>query len=193
MKKSPSLYIIAGPNGAGKTTFALRFLPQVATVHFINADLIASGLSPLQPSAGALEAGRVFLRRLHEFAEKHIDFAFETTLSGRTYITLIKRLRSQGYKVHMIFLWLPSVELALRRVADRVRRGGHSVPAPDVRRRFRKGLYNLFHVYRELCDVVDLFDNSSSRPRLVATWKGLESIIIDADTYSKICVQGDKQ
>ena len=146
MKKHPSVYVVAGPNGAGKTTFALRFLPRIATVNFVNADMISAGLSPLKPESAALEASRVFLRRIRELADEGVDFAFETTLAGQAYAGLLQRMRDSGYRVHLLFLWIPSPELALRRVADRVRKGGHNIPEQDVRRRFSRGLRNLFSV-----------------------------------------------
>jgi predicted ABC-type ATPase len=124
---SKQLYIIAGPNGAGKTTFAREFLPRFAKCNeFVNADLIATGLAPFSPQNAAMQAGRLVLKRIHELAEKGRTFGFETTLAGRSYLSLLKRMRKLGYKLHLYFLWLPSVNLAIKRVEDRVKQGGHS-------------------------------------------------------------------
>lgn len=135
--KRPQCIVIAGPNGAGKTTFAREFLPREAgVIHFVNADLIAGGLSPLRPELAARRAGRLVLSELDRLVKAREDFAFESTLSGRTYLRLLDRWRSGGYRIDMAFLWLPSVQLALQRIAVRVRQGGHAVPRADVVRRF---------------------------------------------------------
>ena len=130
----PAVYVIAGPNGAGKTTFARKFLPRYADCrNFINADLIAEGVSPFEPAAAAFRAGRLMLEQIELFASRKADFGFETTLAGTTYLNLIRRLRRQGYVVHVLFLWVPSVELAVSRVRGRVLNGGHDVPEGVVR------------------------------------------------------------
>jgi predicted ABC-type ATPase len=167
--KQPCLYIVAGPNGAGKTTFARTFLPEYARCkEFVNADLIASGLSPFSPEVASLRAGRLLLEQIRWLASTRRDFGFETTLAGVTYVSLFRRLKDEGYRIHLFFLWLPSVELALARIADRVRRGGHHIPEPVVRRRFHKGVQNLFTLYRPLLDLWMLFDNSGAEPLMVA-------------------------
>ncbi len=131
------VYVIAGPNGAGKTTFAREFLPNYADCkNFINADLIAQGVSPFSPEAAAFRAGRLMLEEIDLYAKRSESFGFETTLSGRSYLSLIRRLKKQGYEVHFFYLWVPSVELALSRIRGRVLLGGHDVPAEEVRRRF---------------------------------------------------------
>lgn len=187
MGRQPELYVIAGPNGSGKTTFAMRFLPEQArNCRFVNADLIAAGLSPFNPDEVATRAGRIFLQRIHELAADRADFGFETTLSGRTYAALLAALRESGYRITLFFLWLPSVRLALKRIAERVSRGGHNVPAEVVRRRFARGVPNLFHVYRDLCDTIVLFDNSGDLPRLVAGMHDPHIEITDHVTYAKI-------
>src|SRR3989338_8312507 len=143
--KAKNVYIVAGPNGAGKTTFARKFLPDYAKCpHFVNAGPIAQGLSPFSPRIAAMRAGRLVLEQIQEYIRKEADFAFETTLAGKSYVRVFKRLKSAGYHLHLFFFWLPSPELALARIRDRVAEGGHDVPAVDVKRRFRRCLQNLF-------------------------------------------------
>lgn len=132
-KPQPNCYIIAGPNGAGKTTFATRFLPDYADcMNFINPDLIVRGLSPFDPDVALARAGRLVLESIQQAALSRTDFAFETTLSGRSYVRMIRHLRVLGYRIHMFYLWIPSPELALLRIRERVRQGGHNVPAVAV-------------------------------------------------------------
>ena len=131
----PSVVIVAGPNGAGKSTVAPALLQGALAVdEFVNADAIASGLSAFDPAGAAIAAGRVMLARLHELAEQRVSFAFETTLASRTFAPWLRELKASGYGIQVLFLWLPSAEFALDRVADRVRGGGHNVPAGTVRR-----------------------------------------------------------
>lgn len=171
--KSPQLYIIAGPHGAGKTTFAREFLPHyVDCKQFVNADFIAGGLAPFSPETAALRAGRLLLEQIRLLTQKKSDFGFETTLSGVTYVSLLRRLKAQGYAAHLFFLWIPDVKIALARIADRVRRGGYDIPEQVVRRRFHKGLKNLFKLYRPLLDSLTIFENSGTVPRVIATGAG---------------------
>ena len=166
--KRPRCIVIAGPNGAGKTTFAREFLPKDAgVVHFVNADLIASGLSPLRPELAALSGGRIFLAQLDRLARARADFAFETTLSGLVYLRRLKRWKAAGYRIEIIFLRLPSPRLALRRIAARVRQGGHNVPRADVLRRFERSWHNFNRRYRPLADRWEVYDNSQRIPRLL--------------------------
>ena len=166
--KNPRCIIISGPNGAGKTTFAREFLPKDAgVVHFVNADLIASGLSPLHPELAALAGGRLFLAELDRLARARVDFAFETTFSGLVYLRRLKRWKATGYRIEIIFLRLPSPGLALRRIAARVRQGGHNVPRADVLRRFTRGWLNFQRSYRPLADRWTVYDNSGGAPRLI--------------------------
>lgn len=165
---TPHCIVIAGPNGAGKTTFAREFLPRGAgVVHFVNADLIAAGLSPFRPALVALSAGRLLLRELDRLAASRADFAFESTLSGRSYVARLRRWKQAGYRVEFVFLRLRSSQLALRRIAARVRQGGHDVPKADVLRRFERGWTNFDAVYRPLADAWAVYDNSGPRPILV--------------------------
>jgi predicted ABC-type ATPase len=161
--------IIAGPNGAGKTTFGREFLPAEAALPvFINADLIAAGLSPFDPGAAAIRAGRMMLQEIDRLAAEGRSFAFETTLSGHTYLHRVDAWRAGGFVVELIFLSLRSPEDAIRRVATRVRQGGHDVPPAVVRRRFITGLRNFQQVYRDRVDDWQWFDNSGLVPLLLA-------------------------
>lgn len=165
---SPRCIIIAGPHGAGKTTFAHEFLPHdVGIMHFVNADLIASGLSPLRPELAAIAAGRLFLVELHRLASRRAEFAFETTLSGLGYLKHLRRWKNAGYNIQIIFLYLSSPRLALRRIAARVKQGGHNVPRTDVMRRFARGWQNFQTAYRPLADTWAVYDNSGPTPRLL--------------------------
>lgn len=161
------IVIIAGPNGAGKTTFAREFLPNEAHCpNFVNADLIAAGLSPFAPELAAFKAGRLMLEAIAEHTRRGDSFAFETTLSGLTYAQMIPAWRADGYAVKLMFLALPDVEMALARVAARVAQGGHNVPEDVVRRRFAAGR-NHFNHYKQLVDSWQLYDNSDMPPVLL--------------------------
>ena len=168
---SPSekrIIIIAGPNGAGKTTFAREFLPKEAdTPLFVNADLIADGLSPFDPGKVAVRAGRLMLKEIDRHARGGVSFSFETTLAGRRYAQLIQRWQRSGYRIHLIFLKLRNESLAIERVAARVNQGGHSVAEEVIRRRFKQGWRNFETIYRGLVDSWKLYDNSGERPELI--------------------------
>ena len=169
----PKVFIIAGPNGSGKTTFANEFLPaQTKHPNFINADAIAKGLSPFGPERAAIPAGRLVLRKIEEYAGKGEDFAFETTLSGKTYLNILKRLKGKGYELHLFFLWVPDVSLSIARIKERVAKGGHNIPSTDVQRRFGRTLKNFVSLYEELMDSWMIFDNSTEKPNLIAEKKG---------------------
>jgi len=167
-KKPKKIIIIAGPNGAGKTTFARAFLPEEAQCpHFINADLIAAGLSPFAPEAAAVKAGRLMLQEIKAYAARGVSFAFETTLSGLTYLRHIKEWQQAGYHVSLFFLELPSVEVAIARVAERVRQGGHDIPEAVIRRRFASGKANFDRHYRSAVDAWAVYDNSGDEPVMI--------------------------
>lgn len=168
MDGSLKIVIIAGPNGAGKTTFARSFLPEEAECRdFINADLIAAGLSPFDPSLVAIRSGRLMIEEIKSRVRQRRSFAFETTLSGLTYARLIRQWQRAGYRVKIVFLSLPSPELAVARVRTRVAQGGHNVPESVVRRRFEAGLRNFHNRYKKLADSWVLYENSGDRPTMI--------------------------
>lgn len=168
MNQERKVIIIAGPNGAGKTTFAREFLPNEAGCPiFVNADLIAAGLAPFAPETAALQAGRLMLQELARHFAARENFAFETTLSGRSYVSHIRAWQQAGYRVKLIFLRLDSPEEAMARVAQRVLQGGHDIPQATIRRRFAAGLYNFEHLYAPLVDAWALYDNAGSTPVLL--------------------------
>jgi len=189
----PNLYIIAGANGSGKTTFAKEYLPHYAKCNnFINADLIALGLSPFDPANVRIKAGRLLLEQINIFTEAKTDFAIETTLAGKTYLNLLKRIKDRGYLIHIFFLWAPDIKLVKARIKQRVKEGGHDVPPKDITRRFHRSYSNFFKFYKPLCDSWMIFDNSRPVPRLIAhkTKEGLS--VIDQDLFDKI-IRGNKK
>ncbi len=165
----PNLFIIAGPNGAGKTTYARRFLNEELRIgEFVNADLIAAGLSPFAPDKAAFEAGRLMLKRLRDLAARREDFSFETTLSGRAYAPLLREVRAAGYRIRLDFLWIPTLDLTRDRVKQRVAKGGHDIPDEVQQRRFHLGVRNLAELYRPLVNHWRLYENTGKEPHLVA-------------------------
>ncbi len=165
MTPAKTILIFAGPNGAGKTTFATEFLLNEANCPtFVNADLIAAGLNPLQPELEAIAAGRMMLNMIRTYVGRGQSFAFETTLSGRTYAGLIPQWQEQGYRVRLFFLTLPTPEVAIERVSKRAQTGGHSIPEETIRRRFYAGRRNFDTIYRELVDEWVLYDNTGDAP-----------------------------
>ena len=176
---SPTCWIVAGPNGAGKTTFALECLPTVANCrNFINADLIAAGLSPLAPETGLIAASRLFLKEIDARIQARQDFAFETTLSGRSYLKLIKRLHEEHWWVELIYLALPNVEMSKLRVAERVAHGGHDIPLSDLERRFPRSLRNLLDEFSFAADRTQCFMNDAEIPQLIFEQQGENRIVI---------------
>ncbi len=168
MAQDLKVIIIAGPNGAGKTTFAREFLPhEAACPVFVNADLIAAGLSPFDVEAAALQAGRLMLQELERHFQARRSFAFETTLSGRTWLRHIGRWQAAGYRVELIFLRLKSADEAVARVQQRVLQGGHDIPEAVIRRRFAAGLDNFHRHYAPAVDAWALYDNAGEAPALL--------------------------
>ena len=164
----PRCLIIGGPNGAGKTTFARTFLPRDAVTRFVNADLLAAGLSPLDPTFARVAAGKLFLHELDRLALAREDFAFESTLSGLTYLPRLRRWQAAGYQIEIFYLQLDDVRLSLERIAARVRSGGHDVPEADARRRFARSRTNFTEHYGPLADRFWVFDVNGPEPILVA-------------------------
>ena len=185
---SPTVVLIGGPNGAGKSTLAPVLLRDTAgIVEFVNADTIAHGLSAFRPEAVAFEAGRVMLQRLKDLARRGEDFAFESTLATRSYAPWISELRKQGYAFRLFFLWLHSPDLAVERVRERVRLGGHDVPEDVVRRRYDAGLRNFSALYRPLADAWRVYDNSEpGEMPLVASGSGSTTTVRDPDVWRQI-------
>jgi predicted ABC-type ATPase len=189
----PTCGIIAGPNGAGKTTFALEYLPEVAgCVHFINADLIAAGLSPLAPEREMRAASRVFLTEVEKRIEARDDFAFETTLSGRANLHLVERLKTKGWLVELIYLALPSVEMSKLRVAERVAHGGHSVPVADIERRFPRSLRHLLNEFSHRVDRCSCFMNDGDSPALVFEQHGNNRDIVHQVQYQLLLTEASR-
>ncbi len=182
------LYIIAGCNGAGKTTASLTVLPEMLNCkEFVNADLIAYGLSPLNPEGVAVAAGRLMLSRIRELMKENKDFALETTLSTRSYVQLIHNAREQGYTVTLLFFWLFSSEEAVMRVAERVRNGGHHIPEDVVQRRYIRGIGNFKELYKDLVDTWLFFDNSDNQPDLIAKGdRGFADMVINPELWATI-------
>ncbi len=158
---SPVLLVLAGPNGAGKSTVAPTFIQNSGVAEFVNADEIAKGISAFHPESVALVAGQMALDRMRQLSQSRKSFAIETTLAARTYVGMIKKLRGEGYRVQLVYVWLPNAELAIRRVADRVRVGGHHIDDVVVHRRYQAGLNNLFELYMPLVDEWVVCDGSS--------------------------------
>jgi predicted ABC-type ATPase len=185
----PAIVALTGPNGAGKSTVGPPLLKETLGVtKFVNADVIAQGLSAFDPDSVAFEAGRIMLQRLKELATRGESFAFETTLAARIYSTWIPELLDDGYRFHLFYLWLPSADLAIARVKDRVRVGGHDIPDATVRRRYSRGLSNFFELYRPLATSWRVYDNSGPcKPELVAAGRGEETNrVVVPDPWQRI-------
>jgi predicted ABC-type ATPase len=190
--RKPTCFIIAGPNGAGKTTFALRYLPEIADCrNFVNADLIAYGISPFDSLSAQYEAGRIFLREIYANIDKRADFAFETTLAGRSHINLIKKLKQDGWQIVLFFLWLPDAAFSKKRVQERVEHGGHDIPDDTIYRRFPRIMHNFIKIYMPLCDKVICYDNSG--PMFVPVFEQDSSgqRITNQDIYARIMRRSD--
>jgi len=187
--RSPSVVVLAGPNGSGKSTTALSLLKgTLGVVEFVNGDVIAQGLSGFGPEGAHLAAGRIMLARLRQLACQRASFAFETTLANRLLARWLAGLVKGGYKFHLVFLWLPSADFAVARVADRVRMGGHDVPEDTIRRRYRSGLRNFFRIYQPLATTWRMYDNSQAAPpRLIASGMGAATKrVLNRRTWDRI-------
>ena len=186
----PTCWIIAGPNGAGKTTFALEYLPEVAEcTHFVNADLIAAGLSPLVPERKLVAASRIFLNEIEEKISRRENFAFETTLSGRSYLRLVNRLQRDDWLVELIYLALPNAGMSKMRVAERVMHGGHNIPLRDIERRFSRSLGNLFQVFSHKVDRCICFMNDGEMPIPVFEQTGDSRNILNEIEYKQLLME----
>jgi predicted ABC-type ATPase len=182
------LYIISGCNGSGKTTTAKQILPYFLDVYeYVNADEIASGLSPFRPETVAIQAGKLMLKRLNYLSQNQINFAFETTLSGLNYIKFLQQCQAQNYQINLIYFWLNNPQLAIARVKQRVASGGHNIPEDVIIRRYYRGQKNLIQFYLPLCHNWIIYDNSNLPPELIAE-TGINSIplIYNHQIYSQI-------
>ncbi|GJG87332.1 hypothetical protein tb265_25130 [Gemmatimonadetes bacterium T265] len=192
--RGPHVVVLGGPNGAGKSTVAPRLLRDVLGVTaFVNADEIARGLSGFAPEAAAIQAGRIMLERLAELTRERATFAFESTLAGLGMRRVLLRCREAGYQVHLVYLWLPSPELALRRVAQRVVAGGHDIPERDVRRRWARSLVNFFDAYVSLATTWRVYDASEPRtaPAVASGGVGRATVVADATMWTTILAQAE--
>ena len=186
--KDKNLYIIAGCNGAGKTTASFTILPDIIECkEFVNADEIAKGLSPFQPEKVSFEAGRIMLKRISELLKENESFAFETTLSTKSYRNKVLYAKNKGYTVTLLFFWLNNVELAKERVKTRVKEGGHNIPSKVIERRYTKGIKNLFDIYIDIVDGILIFDNSFGKHEFIA--KKIEQeklVILDNEKFNRL-------
>jgi predicted ABC-type ATPase len=183
----PTIYILAGPNGVGKTTYADRYLPDVIKeLEFVNADLIARGISPFAPEKAAMEAGRIALARIRHLIESGTSFTWETTMSGRTAVRWLQSAKDAGCTIKCYFLWVRKVDTTLERIRQRVQEGGHQIDSDVSQRRFFKTIENFFAIYRPLCDSWKLFANDQLTPRLLAVGEGNRLVTRDRKAWEKI-------
>ncbi|SFD19327.1 Predicted ABC-type ATPase [Chitinophaga sp. CF118] len=188
----PNLYIIAGCNGAGKTTASYTVLPEVLDCkEFVNADGIAAGLSPFNPESVAFEAGRIMLQRIDHLLVEGADFAFETTLSTRSYVSFVKKAQGLGYTVTLLYFWLDSPEFAIERVAERVEQGGHNIPSDVIIRRYYRGIHNLINLYIPVCDNWYVVDNRDEVQVIARKKEDFDEMIINNDIWGTILRQSE--
>jgi predicted ABC-type ATPase len=186
------LYVIAGCNGAGKTTASYTILPEILECEeFVNADEIARGLSPFQPEKAGIQAGRLMLERIKSLIGRGQDFAFETTLSTKSYKNLIQDAKNNDYSITLIFFWLSSQELAVKRVETRVKEGGHNIPEKVIRRRYENGLRNFFDIFKSIVDDWMFIDNSGAPYELIAEKTQSEEIIYNAKIWDTLKTKYD--
>ncbi|MCI0680696.1 MAG: zeta toxin family protein [Gemmataceae bacterium] len=185
---APNVIILAGPNGAGKSTISNSLIRrQFGCAHYVNADTIARGLSAFSVEAMAVKAGRIMLQHLHDLADAKESFAFETTLASKTFAPWIAELKTHGYRFHLIYLWLQSPEVAMKRVSFRVAEGGHDIPIDVIRRRYQRGVENFFRLYRPLADAWKLFDHSDpNQSRLIAEMNDTIEVVHDQALWESI-------
>lgn len=182
----PTIYVIAGPNGVGKTTFADRYLPDEAKqLEFVNADLIVRGLSPYDPDAVSMEAGRIALTRIKQHIANRVGFTWETTMSGRSAVGWLRSARQAGFAITGYFLWVRNVESTIRRIRSRVLEGGHNIPDEVSRRRFLKILHNFWEIYRPVFDVWKFYENDAAEPRLLAVQKNNRLAFRDRERFQQ--------
>lgn len=187
MVSNKQLYVIGGSNGSGKTTFAKEFLPvYVGRVRFINPDLIAAGLSPFDPGSVLVRAGRLMLAEVERSIARGDSFAFESTLSGKTYKRVLLKAKAAGYRLTLFYLWIPDPALAVVRIRDRVESGGHAVPERDVVRRYPRTLTNFFQHYRQLADSVLVFNNEGGEPELIFSDRDGVTTIMHKPLYDEL-------
>ncbi|MFK7049384.1 MULTISPECIES: zeta toxin family protein [Flavobacterium] len=186
--REKNLYIISGCNGAGKTTASFTILPEILDCkEFVNADEIAKGLSPFQPEKVAFEAGRIMLHRINELLSQDESFAFETTLSTRSYKNKIMEAKNKNYNITLLFFWLRTTDLAKERVKTRVKEGGHNIPDDIIERRYKKGILNLFDLYLPIVEQVLLFDNSEGNHQLIAEKSSSDELnVLEAKKFNEI-------
>ncbi|NDC41285.1 MAG: zeta toxin [Chitinophagia bacterium] len=184
----PDFYIIGGCNGAGKTTASFTVFPEILDCReFVNADSIAAGLSPFNPESVAILAGRIMLARIHELMAEKATFAIETTLSTRSYVSLVRRAQEFGYTVTILYIWLPSPQMAIERVAQRVSKGGHNIPRDVIERRYYKGLHHFFHLFMPICDNWYLVDNAGEELQMIAFGRrNNEQVLRNSELYYEI-------
>ncbi|MBS1683876.1 MAG: zeta toxin family protein [Bacteroidetes bacterium] len=191
----PNLYIIAGCNGAGKTTASNTILPEILRCReFVNADNIAAGISPFNPDGAAIEAGRIMLTRISQLIMEGTDFAFETTLATRSYVSLVRKAQAVGYKVTLVYIWLSSPDAAKERVARRVKDGGHFIPDDVVERRYYRGIENLIKLFIPICDYWMVGESTLPDVNIIATGnRDIEIVVENADIWGRITRQANNE
>lgn len=183
----PRLYILCGCNGAGKTTASYTLLPELLDCReFVNSDEFAKSLSPFDPSTASVSASRYMIMRIQYLLGQNADFSIETTLATRTLVSILKEARDKGYSITLLYLWVQSPDIAIKRVRDRVEHGGHNIPDDVLRRRYKVGLKYLFSTYMPLCDRWIIMDNTTTRLAMIAEGSSGRLIIKDDDKFAKI-------